>query len=59
MRDEVLEHHRDLRVGLDDRRDVEVVAGQDDEVVVGRDRRDPVELLQRVVQVGDQQDAHG
>ena len=55
---EVLEHDRDLRVGLDDRRDVEVVAGHDDEVEVGRDRRDPVELLQRVVQIGHEQDPH-
>ena len=38
---EVLEHDRDLRVGLDDRRDVEVVAGEDDEVVVARDGRRP------------------
>ena len=53
---EVLEHDRDLRVGLDDRRDVEVVAGDDDEVVVARDRHDPVELLQRVVQIGDDED---
>ena len=33
---EVLEHHGDLRVGLDGRRDVEVVAGDDHEVVVAR-----------------------
>ena len=38
---EVLEHDRDLRVGLDDRRDVEQVAGDHDEVVVARDRRRP------------------
>ena len=55
---EVLEHHGDLRVGLDDRRDVEEVAGDDDEVEVGGDGRDPVELLQRVVQIGHQQDLH-
>ena len=55
---EVLEHHRDLRVGFDDRRDVEVITGQHDEVVVRRGRDDPVELLQRVVKVRHQQDAH-
>ena len=55
---EILEHHRDLRVGLDDRGDVEVVAGYDHELVVGRHRCDPVELLERVVQVGDQEDPH-
>ena len=35
-----------------------MVSGKDDEVVVTGDRRDPVELAQRVVQIGREQDAH-
>jgi hypothetical protein len=50
-------HHRDLRVGRDDRRDVEEVAREDDEVELRRDRRDPVELPELVVEVGDREDA--
>ena len=55
---EVLEDHRDLRVGIDDRRDVEEVTGDDDEVVLGGGGRHPVELLQRVVQIAHHQDLH-
>ena len=47
-----------LGVGLDVRTDIEQVTRDDDQVVVGRHGRDPVQLLQRVVQIGDQQQAH-
>jgi hypothetical protein len=55
---QVLEHHRDLRGRVDRRRHVEMVAGRDDDVEVARDVEHPVELPQRVVEVGDEQQAH-
>ncbi len=55
---EVLQHDGDLRVGVDGRRDVEVVAGEHDGIEVARGRAHPVELLQRLVQVGHEQQPH-
>jgi len=55
---EVFEDDRDLRVRLDDRGDVEVVTCEDDELVVGRDGGDPVQLRKRVMEISDQEDAN-
>ena len=55
---QVLQDDHDLRVDAGDRRDVEMIAGDDDEIEAVGDAVHPVELLQRVVQVGDQQDSH-
>ena len=56
---EVPQHHHDLRVALHARTDVEVVAGEHDQVELRRGVHQPVELPQRIVQVRDDEDAHG
>ena len=38
--------------------DVEMVAGHDDDVEIGRDTIDPVELLEGVVEVGNEKTLH-
>jgi hypothetical protein len=55
---EVLEDHNDLRAQIHARVGIEQVARDDDYVIAGRRLQQPVELGQRVVDVGDDQDLH-
>ena len=52
---EVLEHDDDLGVEGDDRRDVEEVASDDEQVDVGGLGQHPVQLAQVVVEIGHEQ----
>ena len=55
---QILGDHDDLRVLRHDAGDLQQIAGDHHGVVIRRNRQDPVELLQRIVQVGDQQKVH-
>ncbi len=50
---------RDLRAEIDDRPDIERIAGKDDEIELRRGAQQPVELRQRIMQIGDDETAHG
>ncbi|MGY4380842.1 hypothetical protein ACVWZ3_008481 [Bradyrhizobium sp. i1.3.6] len=55
---EVFLHHHDLRAKIHHRADVERIAGEDHEVELRCRADQPVELRQRVVQIGHDQAAH-
>ena len=55
---EIFLHHDALRASVDERADVEMVAGHHHKIVLARPLDHPVELRQRVVQIGDKQDSH-
>jgi hypothetical protein len=55
---EVLHHHDDLHIQLAMARDIEQIARDDHEVVVGGNPQEPVELPEAVVQIGDHQGLH-
>ena len=55
---EVLLHHHDLGAEIHHRSDVQRIAGEDHKVELRRRADQPVELRQRVVQVGHDQAAH-
>jgi hypothetical protein len=55
---QVLRYDDDLRLERDERRDVERVARDDDEIEALGDGLHPIELLERVVKVGDEEAAH-
>ncbi len=56
---EVLLHDRDLHVRIEGRGEVEEIAADRDEIVSLRLGEKPVELLQRIMQIGDEEEAHG
>jgi hypothetical protein len=56
---EVFLHDHDLRTEVDDRAEIERIAGEHDQIELVRHRHQPVELRQRVVEIGDDQAAHG
>ena len=51
-------HHDDLGAEIDQRADVERIAGEDDEVELRCRAEQPVELRQRIVQIGHDEAAH-
>ena len=55
---EIFLHHHDLGAEIDDRADVERIAGKDHEIELRRGREQPVELRQRIMQIGDDEAAH-
>ena len=60
QRRDIPQRHRDLHLGLDDGRDVEEIAGIDHQIegLALNNTRQPVPLLERVVEVGDMEDLH-
>src|SRR6266446_4165947 len=56
---QIFRHHHDLRAECDYRRHVERIAGDHNQVEASGDTVEPIELLQAVVQVGDEKTAHG
>ena len=56
---EVFFHHHDLGAEIDRRADIERIAGKDHDVELGCSAEQPVKLRQRVVQVCNDQTAHG
>ena len=55
---DVVEDHSDLGVERDSGTDVELVACEHHDVELRRGVDDPVELTQRVVEIGDEEYAH-
>ena len=51
-------HHHDLGAKIDRRSDIERVTGEDHEVELRRCTQQPVELRQRVMQIGNDEAAH-
>ena len=56
---EIFPHHDALRAPIDQRGEVEMVARHHHHVEVGSNIEDPVELRQRIMQVGYQEESHG
>ena len=56
---EIFAHHDALRAPIDQRGEVEVIARHHHHVEVSSNIEDPIELRQRIMQVGYQEEAHG
>src|SRR6185369_13535898 len=55
---EILFHDRDLHIGVEWGAEVQEIAPDCGRVVFMRVRQEPVELLERIVQVGNEEEAH-
>ena len=55
---QILPHHHNLSPEIDHRSNVERISGEDDEVEMWRRTEQPIELRQRIMQIGNDKTAH-